>query len=451
MLAVLAFFPIPILVYRLYSLTRANYSLDRDQLTLTWGLRVEQIPVSDIEWVRPLSAMAKPFPLPFFRLPGSVLGLRRHPDLGPIEFLASDAKSLLLVATSRQIFAISPEAPADFLQEIQHAIEMGSLSPAVPKSVYPSFVVAQAWDSPLARYLWLAGFFVNIGLLAWVSLMAPSLGHISLGFLPSGAARPPSPGLTLILLPIVSIFFYLVGWVAGLMIYRREDRRPMAYIVWASGVVSSLLFLLAVLFIVIRLIYSLRMTNQTPGQITVSSASSLTVEMLQNMLQLILGFLFAAIIAFAAYRARSLSRSGAWGALLEGTIIFGLGGWRWAVLLLAFFISSSALTRAFAKRKAALNEKFDKGGTARHRPGACQRRYCLHLCRAAFLLPARLLDLAGVCRFPGGRQRRYLGHRTGRAEPVHAAADHQLANRSNAAPRAASRSTAPWRPSAARP
>ena len=80
------------------------------------------------------------------------------------------------------------------------------------------------------------------------------------------------------------------------------------------------------------------------------------------MIQLILGFLFAVVIAVAAYRAHSLSRSGAWGALLEGTIIFGVGGWRWAVLLLAFFVSSSLLTRLFAKRKAALNEKFDKGG-----------------------------------------------------------------------------------------
>jgi uncharacterized protein (TIGR00297 family) len=82
----------------------------------------------------------------------------------------------------------------------------------------------------------------------------------------------------------------------------------------------------------------------------------------QPTLQLVLGFLCAAVIAFVAYRGRSLSRSWAWGALLVGTIIFGMGGWRWAVLLLAFFISSSALTRMFAKRKAALNEKFDKGG-----------------------------------------------------------------------------------------
>jgi uncharacterized protein (TIGR00297 family) len=80
------------------------------------------------------------------------------------------------------------------------------------------------------------------------------------------------------------------------------------------------------------------------------------------MTQLLLGFLFAILIAFGAYRAHSLSKSGAWGALLEGTIIFGLGGWQWAVLLLAFFISSTVLTRLFGQKKAALNEKFDKGG-----------------------------------------------------------------------------------------
>jgi uncharacterized protein (TIGR00297 family) len=81
------------------------------------------------------------------------------------------------------------------------------------------------------------------------------------------------------------------------------------------------------------------------------------------LIQISVGFLFAAMISWAAYRASSLSKSGAWGALLEGTIIFGLGGWRWAILLMAFFVSSSVLTRLFGKKKAALNEKFDKGGT----------------------------------------------------------------------------------------
>ncbi|MEI6291632.1 MAG: DUF92 domain-containing protein [Chloroflexota bacterium] len=80
------------------------------------------------------------------------------------------------------------------------------------------------------------------------------------------------------------------------------------------------------------------------------------------MMQLLVGFLFAIIVSLAAYRAHSLNRSGALAATLIGTIIFGIGGWQWALLLLTFFISSSLLTRAFKKNKSTLNEKFSKGG-----------------------------------------------------------------------------------------
>ena len=83
---------------------------------------------------------------------------------------------------------------------------------------------------------------------------------------------------------------------------------------------------------------------------------------LESITQLGVGFILAALIAWAATRAHSLSRSGGWGALLTGTLIFGLGGWQWAVLLLGFFISSSVLTRLFKRRKLAFAEKFEKGG-----------------------------------------------------------------------------------------
>jgi len=79
------------------------------------------------------------------------------------------------------------------------------------------------------------------------------------------------------------------------------------------------------------------------------------------MAQLLIGLALGAVIGWLAYRLGALSRSGAWGAALTGGLIFGLGGLPWAVLLLAFFISSSALSRAFARRKASLSEKFAKG------------------------------------------------------------------------------------------
>ena len=78
-------------------------------------------------------------------------------------------------------------------------------------------------------------------------------------------------------------------------------------------------------------------------------------------MQLIIGFLLAGIIAYLAHRARSLDTSGAYAATLVGAIIFGVGGWRWAILLLTFFITSSALSRLFKKRKQNLDEKFSKG------------------------------------------------------------------------------------------
>ncbi len=79
-------------------------------------------------------------------------------------------------------------------------------------------------------------------------------------------------------------------------------------------------------------------------------------------MQIIIGFLLATIIAFLAHRARSLDRGGAFAAFVVGTVIFGLGGWEWAVLLLTFFITSSGLSRSFKERKREANEKYAKGG-----------------------------------------------------------------------------------------
>jgi uncharacterized protein (TIGR00297 family) len=78
-------------------------------------------------------------------------------------------------------------------------------------------------------------------------------------------------------------------------------------------------------------------------------------------MQIIYGLNLAVIIAYLAYQAHSLNKSGAIAATLVGTVIFGLGGWPWAILLMIFFITSSGLSRAFKNRKRGLDEKFSKG------------------------------------------------------------------------------------------
>lgn len=250
LISLAAFVPLPFFAYRTFALYRANYEIDRDSLAITWGLRIEDIPLSDIEWIRPAEDLTNPLNLPALPFPGALLGLRRHPDLGTVEFIASDAKRLLLVATAKRIFVISPENPAGLAQTFARATEMGSLAPAEAKSVYPSFIVSQAWESGLARYLWLSALFLNIGLFIWASLIIPSTPQVAIAVQAAESTFETVPSSQLIIFPVASLLLAVAGWVAGLYFFRWERERVLAFIVWGSSTFTSLLFLLAVLFIV---------------------------------------------------------------------------------------------------------------------------------------------------------------------------------------------------------
>lgn len=78
-------------------------------------------------------------------------------------------------------------------------------------------------------------------------------------------------------------------------------------------------------------------------------------------MQILIGFILGVLIGYGAYRLGALSGSGAIAAAVVGGVIFGFGGLSWAVLLLLFFISSSLLSRAYARRKKTMKEKFAKG------------------------------------------------------------------------------------------
>ena len=79
-------------------------------------------------------------------------------------------------------------------------------------------------------------------------------------------------------------------------------------------------------------------------------------------LRLLLGLVLALAIGWAGYVRGSLSGSGVAGAVVLGTLIFGLGGLAWGALLVVFFVSSSALSHYKASRKVAVAQAFSKGG-----------------------------------------------------------------------------------------
>ncbi len=241
---------VPFMIYRLYNLENASYALERDSLRLRWGLRLETIPMIDVQWIRPASDLQRSLRLPALRGPGAVLGTRRLPGgTTAVEFMAAQSRNLLVVATTGHFFAISPENTDEFLQAYQHLTELGSLLPPAPQSVHPTILVTRLWQNRPARYLIPSGGLLALGVLIWASLVIPSLDQVNLGFTPSGAPRPPIPSIRLMLLPILNGFTYLVNLFVGLAFFRRPETQPLAYLLWGTSIVVSIFFLAAVYFI----------------------------------------------------------------------------------------------------------------------------------------------------------------------------------------------------------
>lgn len=80
-------------------------------------------------------------------------------------------------------------------------------------------------------------------------------------------------------------------------------------------------------------------------------------------MRILAGLLLSTLIGGLAYWRGSLTRSGWLGAIITGTLTFGLGGLSWGLTLVVFFVTSSLLSRFKQSQKERVAaEKFEKGG-----------------------------------------------------------------------------------------
>lgn len=260
---------LPFFIYRLYALWGAYYTLERDGLRLHWGLRVVELPMNSIQWVYPAAQVEQDLkhsiPLPVFWLPGAILGGKRWRGDMRAEYMASDVKRILFIATQDRIFGISPNDPEAFLYVYSRYIELGSIASIPARSIHPSFLIAKVWNDLPTRYLVLSGFILNLILLGWVSLIIPTKTEIVLGFL----TDEPLPSARFLLLPLVNSLFFLLDLLFGLFLYRRETSTRsaeehtgsrhtvslsipgwfLANLLMAFHITATILFLFAVYFI----------------------------------------------------------------------------------------------------------------------------------------------------------------------------------------------------------
>jgi hypothetical protein len=246
-LSVIAGFLFPIFFYRLYALLRSEYSLDREGLRLRWGLRQIDLPHDQIVDVALAEELHAPPDSPRWQWPGSVMGIIQDGELGAVEYMASEKEGHVLLGTSKGIFVISPENPAEFLAVYHREAERGSIVEMKARSVVPSFIFNEAWADPSVRRLLIAGASLAAALLLLVGILAPGLESVPLGFAPTGGPLEEVPASQLFLLPAIHLVFALASFLLGLILYRESENALIAKLVWGSTLFVGFLFLVAIL------------------------------------------------------------------------------------------------------------------------------------------------------------------------------------------------------------
>jgi len=257
---------VPGAIYRWFALRSAVYVLERNGMRIRWGLRVEEIPMSSVRWVRAESdvrqQLGRRLPLPLGALPGAILGTRLLGDGTPLEYLASDFSKMVLVATDERVFILSPERFEEFLTISQRLLELGAISPWQRRSQNPVFILGEVWRNRAARLLLACGLIGSLALLTWVSLMIPTLSEVTLGY----AAEEAAPPAFLLLLPLINSFFFLVDALGGLYFYRRSLQplptanlptppspspagKLYAYLLWGCSLLTTVFFYFAISFV----------------------------------------------------------------------------------------------------------------------------------------------------------------------------------------------------------
>ncbi len=239
--------PALLFAYGAYALLQARYVLDRDGLRIRWGLRSEDVSMVDIEWIRPASELGYRLHLPLLCWPGSIYGRRATEELGTVEFLASDAHNLLLIASGNKVYAISPSEMSRFLNSFRRANEMGSLTPLSSSTILPAAYFKRIWNDRAARILVLLGALAAGVLAIGTSVMVSSIPLLSMGY--DSAAQPfePGPSQYMLLLPILGAMVFVFNLLFGMFLYRRKEIQMMSYLLWGGSIFTSALLLAGIL------------------------------------------------------------------------------------------------------------------------------------------------------------------------------------------------------------
>lgn len=230
--------------YRWIAALTLTYDIDRNGLYIRWAGNQASIPLEQIVTID-LGSGPVFLPLGLFQRVGTYWG-RAFAGETPLYLYATQPpRDCLIVYTPDAAYAISPEDPEAFVQDLEQRRSLGATKPMQPALEYSRVFHYTFWRDGTVLALIVAAVFINLLALGLIAVAYPSLAPlVEMRFDATGELAELRPRHQTLFLPLAAFGLSLLNMAAGLSLYQRLPSG--ARLLQGASVIVQLLFLVAV-------------------------------------------------------------------------------------------------------------------------------------------------------------------------------------------------------------
>lgn len=237
LIALVSLLALAILAYYLVGLRGSGYALDRNILTINWGMTQHVIPMASVERLAPGTELASKLRFLGGYWPGLWVGRGHVEGLGPAHFYATTAvwNELLFVLTPGRAFVISPAERAKFVEAFAQRKAMGPTQDVQYTCRRPELFDWPLWRDKLAWGLVGASALALLLLFGFLAWRFPDLpAKLPLHYDLAGQPDRMEERVLIFSLPLIGLLTLLANSSLGGVLYRRKEQFA-AYLLWAGA------------------------------------------------------------------------------------------------------------------------------------------------------------------------------------------------------------------------
>ncbi|MBN1886873.1 MAG: DUF1648 domain-containing protein [Thermoflexales bacterium] len=225
------------LVYYLLGLRGSSYALDRNVLTINWGMTQHTIPMAAIERLVPGTEIASKFRFLGGYWPGLWVGRGQVAGLGLAHFYATTVvwNELLFALTPGRAFVISPAERTRFVEAFAQRKAMGPTQEVKYAYRHPELFDWPLWRDKLGLSLVGSAALALLLLFGFLAWRFPDLpGTLPLHYDLAGQADRMGERVLIFNLPVIGLLALVANSGLGGVLYRRKEQFA-AYLLWTGA------------------------------------------------------------------------------------------------------------------------------------------------------------------------------------------------------------------------